>query len=973
MIRPITDPSASPLAVPRHRRQSPDSLLDGFRARQIGPFRGGRVVAVAGSPMGDEVFYFGSTGGGVWKTTDAGLYWQNISDGFFKRASVGAIAVAPSDPNLLYVGMGEACLRGNTSHGDGVYRSTDGGRTWRHLGLAETHHIARIRVDPRDPDLVYVAALGHAHGPNAERGLYRSRNGGSSWQRVLFRDEHTGAVDLSLDPTNPRILYCSLYQVRRTPWNMTSGGPGSGLFRSEDGGTTWTEITRTQGLPRGVLGRIGVAAAPRAGRVYAIVEAEDGAVFRSEDAGRTWTRQSEQRALRTRPWYYHHIFADPRDAETIWVLSDSCWRSIDGGATFASVALPHGDHHDLWIDPQNVRRMIAGNDGGATVTANGGESWTPQETQPTAEIYHVTTDMSVPYRVLGAQQDNSTISIPSRSALAGIHQSETYAVGGGESGFVAARPDDPAMVYAGTNRGQVTQYDHRSGQARSVDVWPEESIGVAAESVRHRFRWSFPIVLSPHDPDLLYVCANVVFCSRDRGSSWKPISPDLTRDDQTKLGPSGGAITKDNVSTEFYCAISAFAESPRTPGLLWVGSDDGRVHRSADAGRSWQDVTPRSMGPWTLISVIEPSRHDPATAYIAATRYQLDDLRPYLFKTTDHGRTWTAVTRGIAKDDSTRVVREDPVARGLLYAGTETGLYVSFDGGTQWHRLRTNLPVVPIHDLTVKDDDLVLATHGRGFWILDAIGALRQDFLRATRGGQHLFLPGTTVRFRSDGKSTAGPSPVRSYRLSRGKALAWASGPGSTEVLLDAGTNPDDGVVVRYYLPEQHRGRISLTFLDAQGCIVRKFDDLTGVPGQRGVNSFVWNMRFPGAAAFSGEQGGAPVGPGQPTVGPLVAPGSFVVRLNIGGTAVSRRFEIRGDPRSTATAADFEEQLQLLLRLRDALSEAHGAIDAIRSLLGRLDTLAAEGSSASRRRRVAALHLRLKEIEGELIQVEARG
>ncbi|MBM4421502.1 MAG: glycosyl hydrolase, partial [Chloroflexi bacterium] len=429
---------------------SPESLLDAFRGRSIGPFRGGRVVAVAGDPAQPHVFYFGSTGGGVWKTTDGGAYWENVSDGFFGRASVGAIAVAPSDPNVLYVGMGEACLRGNVSHGDGVYRSTDGGRSWRHLGLADTRHIARIRVDPRDPDLVYVAALGHAHGPNRERGLYRSGDGGATWHRMLFHDQHTGAVDLSVDPTNPRILYCSLYRVHRTPWTVSSGGPGSGLFRSEDGGTTWSDISRAPGLPRGLLGRIGVAAAPRAGRVYAIVEAEDGAVFRSDDGGRSWTRRSADRALRTRPFYYHHIFADPSDAETVWVLSDSCWRSIDGGATFNSVSLPHGDHHDLWIDPRDSRRMIAGNDGGATVSLDGGEGWTPQDGQPTAEMYHVTTDTSHPYRVLGAQQDNSTISVPSRSALTGITTAETYAVGGGESGFVAVRADDPSTVYAGT-------------------------------------------------------------------------------------------------------------------------------------------------------------------------------------------------------------------------------------------------------------------------------------------------------------------------------------------------------------------------------------------------------------------------------------------------------------------------------------------------------------------------------------------
>ncbi|HVB65223.1 MAG TPA: glycosyl hydrolase, partial [Nitrolancea sp.] len=670
-------------------------MLNALRWRLVGPFRGGRVVAVAGDPVNPQIFYFGSTGGGVWKTYDGGRVWENVSDGFFKRASVGGLAVAASDPNVIYAGMGETTIRGNVSHGDGVYKSTDAGKTWTHLGLEKTRNIAKVRVHPENPDIVYVAAFGHAHGSNPERGVYRSKDGGATWELVLYRSDTAGANDLVIDPTNPRIIYVSFWEAIRRPWEMISGGPGSGIFKSTDGGDSWTEISRNDGLPKGVLGKIGISAsATKPGRVYAVVEAEDGAIFRSDDGGETWQRGSEDRNLRQRAWYYHHIYADPQDADTVWLLNVEAWKSTDAGRTFEVVAVPHGDNHDLWIDPKYPLRMIEGNDGGACVSYNGGNSWSDIYNQPTSEFYHVATDMQTPYRIYGAQQDNTTMTVPSRSPIGAISRVEEFAVGGGESGYIQVDPRDPNIIYAGSYGGYLTRYNHATGEHRLINVWPENTLGSGAEDARYRFQWTYPIQISPHNPDEIYVTSQFVHRSNNGGSSWEIISPDLTWHDPETLKSSGGPITKDNTGAEYYATIFAFAESKLTPGLFWAGSDDGMVHVSQDAGKTWQNVTPPDLPDWALMSIVEPSPHDAATAYLAATRYKYDDFSPYLYRTNDYGKSWVKIVDGIPSDQITRVVREDPNRRGLLYAGTEAGMYVSFNDGAQWQPLQLNLPVV---------------------------------------------------------------------------------------------------------------------------------------------------------------------------------------------------------------------------------------------------------------------------------------
>ncbi len=926
------------------------ALFRSLSWRSIGPFRGGRVTAVSGVVGQPFVYYMGGTGGGVWKTTDGGMTWAPVSDAFFTSGSIGAIAVAESDPNVVYVGTGESPIRGNVSPGDGVYKSTDAGRTWSFIGLRNAGQIGAIRVYPSNPDLVYVAVLGHAFGPNADRGVFRSRDGGLSWEKVLFRGDSAGAIDLAMDPVNPRILYAAFWQVVRRPWTMESGGPASGLFKSTDGGDTWTELTRNPGMPRGIIGKIGVTVSHmNHDRLWAIVEADSGGVFRSDDAGATWTRVNEDRRLRQRAWYYSHIHADPQSNDVVYVLNTSLYRSVDGGRTYATIQEPHGDNHGLWIDPENSQRMINSNDGGANVTYNGGVTWTGQDNQPTAQFYHVTSTNDFPYQVCGAQQDNTTVCTATRTSGNGIGRTDWYIVGGCESGYIAVRPDDPNVSYAGCYGGDLDRHDRRTGQDRNIKVWPDNPMGWGAADIRYRFQWTYPIVLAPADPNTLYAGGQMVFRTTNDGQSWTTISPDLTRNDSTKGRPSGGPITKDNTSVEYYGTVFTIAPSPRDGNVIWVGSDDGLVHVTRDGGATWQDVTPPGL-PEAMISLIEASPNDPGTAYVAATRYKFDDFAPYIYRTGDYGRTWRRITNGIPATHFIRVVREDPARRGLLFAGGEFGVYVSFDDGANWQSLRRNLPVVPIHDLAVTHGDLVAATHGRSFWVLDDLSPLEQLADSVSRADAFLFAPRDAWRF--DG--------------GRGDSLR-------------AGRNPPSGAVIHYYLRTRPDSAVALDILDSAGTVIKSWssrsrDSTMRIDSTPGANRFVWNMRYPDAATFPGliMWGGGVQGPTAP-------PGRYQVRLTVGAWSQTRTFRLLADPRVSATQADLDQQFALLIRIRDRLGEANQAVTRIRELKTQLDGVsqragALSDAAAARtlRARADTLRQRLSAVEEAIYQVRNR-
>ena len=948
--------------------QTPD-LSQSLRFRLAGPFRGGRVVAVAGVPSQPNVYYFGGVGGGVWKTTDGGGAWLPMSDGQFKTSSVGAIAVADSDPNVVYVGMGESCVRGNASNGDGVYKSVDGGKTWRNVGLQDSQTIGAIRVHPRNPDIVYVAALGHLWGPNELRGVYRSTDGGGSWKQVFTRGPDAGAVDLAMDPANPRVLYASFWQVRRNPYHFDSGGAGSGLFKSTDGGDTWTDISRAPGLPRTVLGRIGIAVSPaNPERVWAIVEAAEGGVFRSDNSGRAWTKVNDQNILRQRAWYYNHIFADPQNADTVYALNTGMYRSIDGGRTFAAIRTPHGDNHDLWIAPNDPQRMIESNDGGANITYDGGRTWSTINNQPTAQFYRVALDNDFPYNIYGAQQDNSTVRTASRTSGGGIAERDWYDVGGGESGWIAPDPRDSQIVYAGSYDGLITRQDHRTGQSRDINAWPDNTMGYGVDAMKYRFQWSYTIAFSPHDPKTLYIGANVLLKTTNEGQSWEPISPDLTHNDKSKMGTSGGPITQDNTSIEYYCTLFTFMESPVAKGLIWTGSDDGLVQVTRDAGKTWANVTPKEMPEWIQINSIDASPHDPATAYVAATMYKSDDFRPYLYKTNDYGKTWKKIVNGIPAASFTRVVREDPNHQGLLVAGTEFGLYISYDDGENWKPFNLNIPVTPITDVAFhkRDQELVVATQGRSFYVLDDVPLLYQLSDSVATEDAHLFKPKDIYRFGGGGRGGGG----------RGGTAA-------------VGENPASGAVVYYSLKSRPQGDVNIEILDSAGKSVNKFSSRPpaqpqeapspegeegpprGAPPARaganaGMNRFVWNLRYPDATGFPGLIMWA----GSLT-GPTVAPGTYTVKLTVDGKTQSQTFEVKKDPRLSTTQEEYTKQVTLALQIRDKLTETNEGVIRIREIRKQLEDYTRRDD-----KRVAdaasALSRKLTAVEEELYQTRNR-
>ena len=932
-------------------------LLEGLQWRLVGPFRGGRVAAVCGVVDDTSTYWFGGTGGGVYKSVDKGRSWQNVSDGYF-GGSIGAVEVAPSDPNVVYVGGGEVTVRGNVSHGDGIWKSNDAGKTWQHMGLSESRHVPRLRVHPRDPDLVYAAVLGDIYRSNDQRGVYRSKDGGKTWARLLFVDADVGAVDLCMDPSNPRRLYACMWRVRRTPWELSSGGEGSSIWKTSDGGETWTELTKEPGMPEAPLGISGIAVCPsRPDRVYAIVEAAAGGVFRSDDGGESWQRVNEDRALRQRAWYYTRIYADPVDADTCYVVNVQFWKSKDGGKSFSSLRTPHGDNHDLWIDPKDPRRMVEGNDGGACVSDDGGATWSGIDNQPTAQFYRVTTDNAHPYRILGGQQDNSTVRIASRGARGGITERDWEPTAGGESAWIAVDPTDPDLVFGGSYGGYLSMVNHRTGERRNVNVWPRNPMGHGAKDLRYRFQWNFPIVFSPHAPHDLYAAAQVLFRSNDRGQSWQPISPDLTRNEEATLGASGGPITKDNTGVEYYATIFAFCESPRVKGLLWCGSDDGLLHVSKNDGADWENVTPKGLPEWTMINSIEAHPFVDGGLYVAGTRYKLGDFEPYLYATVDYGQTWRRCDASLPRDQFTRVIRADPVREGLLYAGTERGVWLSFDDGRSWQTLQRNLPIVPITDLTVKDTDLVAATQGRAFWVLDDLTPLR----------------------------TMAPDFVERQLAVFDPRTAWRDAPGGGGGRRSVGQNPPAGVVVSYWLKDAPTKDqpLQVEVLEEDGTLIRRFSTdrknetqgsaikTESLKAKAGMNRFVWDLRYPGATTVPGM-----VLWGGGTGGPLAQPGDYRVRFSVGDATAQVAATVEADPKSSATREDLKAQFDFLVRLRDKVSETHEAIIELRKTRDELGDLLArigeDEASKALEKRVRALQRTLTEVEEALYQTKNR-
>lgn len=889
--------------------QVAEKMLQGFRYRMIGPHRGGRVTAVAGVPGDHRTFYMGATGGGIWKTTDAGEVWENISDRYFKVGSVGAIAVAPSDPNVIYVGTGSPNIRSNIEIGHGSYKSTDAGATWFSIGLEEAGQIAKIRIDPRDPNRVYAAAVGHAFGPNPLRGILRSRDGGKTWEKVLYINDHTGAVDLVMTEGNPDVLYAAMWSGERHPWGIVAGSAEGGVFKTTDGGDHWTKLTG--GLPQGIVGKIGVAVSPAMpNRVWALVDAAEGGIFRSENAGQTFIRIDPARQLLGRSWYYGHIFADTKDPDTVYAANTDFFRSTDGGKTFSPIAMPHGDNHELWIDPKDSQIMIEGNDGGATISVNGGKSWSTQLNQPTAEIYRVATDNQVPYRVYGTQQDQyDGLSLPSRSAHFGerMQLQHWYAVGGMEGGYVGVVPNNPNIVYTGGSGAMITRLDLAAQHLRTINV----TAGVRGGDVR--FAWSSPIFISPLEPEVVYHTSNFIHKTGDGGQNWTTISPDLTRNDKSHQG----AFTGPGSEAEAYPTVSTFAESPRTRGVLWAGSDDGLVHLSRDNGLHWLDVTPKSMPDLATVNTVEPSPHDPARAFLAVFRYMLDDYHPYIYRTDDFGKIWTLLTEannGIPADQPVRVVREDPIRKGLLYAGTEYGVFVSLDDGGHWQPLQLNLPAVPVTDIQVHDSDLVLSTNGRSFWILDDISPLRQMAVQSMTT-PHLFPVRNTYRIATSADEDDQPYVGGACCVSNVRDLYT----GARIERHQLGEEPPEGAIVYASFSEPPTEKVTLTVTDASGKLLRTLVDTSAPDGpavQLGLNRYNWDLSI------------EPRAPGTPKPaqrGPKAVPGIYQFQLTVGANTQSITFRLLADPKSNVTQQDYQSQYDLLIHIQDAIAQIQHA------------------------------------------------
>ncbi|WCO01572.1 WD40/YVTN/BNR-like repeat-containing protein [Psychroserpens ponticola] len=892
-----------------------ESKYSALEYRLLGPFRGGRSAAVTGVPNKPNLYYFGSTGGGIWKTLDGGRSWDNISDGFF-GGSIGAITVSKSDPNVIYVGGGEKTVRGNVSSGYGIWKSVDAGKTWKSAGLKNSRHVPRIAVDPTDHNVVYAGVLGNIYKPTQERGVYKSVDGGKTWKKTLFANEHAGVVDLLIDPTNPRILYASTWRVQRTPYSLSSGGEGSALWKSIDKGETWTEISTKKGFPEGTLGIIGVTVSPvNNQRVWAIIENKDkGGLYRSDDGGDTWSQVNSERKLRQRAWYYTRLYADTKDVDMVYVLNVRYHKSTDGGTSFSTHNAPHGDHHDLWIAPENPNRMIIGDDGGAQVTYDGGETWSTYHNQPTSQFYRVTTDNHFPYRIYAAQQDNSTIRIPHRTDGWSISDDDWESTAGGESAHIAIDPEDDDIVYGGSYDGFLTRYNHKRGTVRAINVWPDNPMGHGAEGMKYRFQWNFPIIFSKHNPDRLYTFSQHVHVTENEGQSWDIVSPDLTRNDPEKLKSSGGPITQDNTSVEYYCTIFAAQESPITEGLLWVGSDDGLIHVTKDGGQNWENVTPKGMPEWMMINSIEPSAFDAGTCYVAGTKYKTGDFTPYLYKTTDYGKTWATITNGIHPEHFTRVVREDPNQKGLLYAGTETGMYISFNDGVNWKPFQLNLPIVPITDLAIKDNNLIVATQGRSLWMIDDLTVLHQ-LNDSPSEANTLFKPKDTYRIQA----------------------------GYHKDSKTSGTNHPNGVMTYFNLKsyDKENDEVSLTYFDQKGDTIKTYSTNNKkkdkLEVKKGMNQFIWDMTYEGAEKLEGM-----ILWWASLDGPVAIPGAYKVNLNVNGNSIPQSFNIVADQRAESTQADMQKQFDFITDVNKTMDDAHKSIKKIRNIKEQLSAFEAQ-------------------------------
>lgn len=882
-----------------------DILLGKVKYRSIGPYRGGRSAAAVGDLNQKNTFYFGGTGGGVWKTIDGGSNWKNITDKFF-GGSIGCVSIAPGDNTILYVGEGENSLRGNVSEGFGIWRTDDGGRSWRNLGLKDTRHIIRIVIHPKNPDVVWVAAMGHLFGPNEERGVFKTTDGGKTWKKVLYINNQTGCSDLVMEPGNPSVLYAGTWRMLRTPYSMESGGEGSGLWKSIDGGETWKNITASKGFPKGLWGIVGVAVSPsNTDKVYAILENKDGGLFVSNDAGESWALQSSDNSIRQRAWYYTKVFVDPKLENTVYVLNVSFLKSTDGGKTFKSIRTPHGDHHDLWVDPNDGNRMIVADDGGGQISFDGGDNWSTYENQPTAQFYRVSTDNHFPYRILGAQQDNSTIRILSRSSGGQITTDDWQSTAGSESGYVVADPTNPDIVYGGNYSGYLSRLDHKTGENRAVSVWPDDPLGGGIDVAKYRFQWNFPIFFSPHNPKKLYAGGNHLFVTENEGASWTALGGDLTTNDKKRQASSGGPITKDNTGVEVYCTVFTGTESALEKDLLWTGSDDGLIHVSRDGGKNWDNVTPAAAGQWMMWNCVETDPFKKGKAYFVGTKYKSDDFAPYLFKTEDYGKTWTKITNGINPLHFTRALRADRKRPGLLYAGTEYGMYISYDDGAYWKPFQLNLPMVPITDLTIKENDLIVATQGRSFWVLDDLTVVQQKDNSILNKNLHAFSVNDAYRF--DGFQN--PKPV------------------------NAGMNPPNGSVINYYLKEASDSvKLSIDIMDKNKKPIKTFstkakEKADKIEVSSGMNQFIWDMKYAPAERVEGQiiwHGNVP--------GPKAAPGQYFYKIKTDKDSAEGSFTIKANPVYNVTQQDYEEQFNFLIAIRDKFDEIQKAGKNIRDI-----------------------------------------